>query len=111
MNRNNFLPGLPLEPEKMYLRCIIASRTNNDQIYLKLFKVCHNNSISNAKDDRQDVYESKLEHLLPHTKVTMSEWDKAVLSASLLLAATTTFFQAMRYTHHSLVSLQISTVC
>jgi hypothetical protein len=36
----NLRSGGYVEPQTMYQRVIVACRTNNDQLYLKLFKVC-----------------------------------------------------------------------
>ena len=85
---------MPLEPQKMYQRCIVACRTNDEQLYIKLYK---------------DVCADKLDQLLPLTKITMSDLDRLLTALSLAFAAATSAVQVMRYSH-SLVAMQLSTV-
>jgi hypothetical protein len=58
--------------------------------------------------DRQDVYADKLEHLLPHTRIAMSDVDRVLMGLSLTVAAGTTAVQALRYAHHSPIAMQAS---
>ena len=61
----------------MYQRCIIACRTNSDQLYLKLYK---------------DVLSDQIEQLLPKTKLAMTDIDRAMTAVSLLVACGTSAF-------------------